>query len=98
MNECISVGVKKLKNNLSAYLKEVKKGSLVLVTEHGRVIAEIKVPREEYDFLRLDRMKQEWVDSGKLHLPLNKKEALKKSPVTLPKGPAKRMIDLDRGD
>ncbi len=97
MDQCISVGVRKLKNNLSAYLREVKKGSLVLVTEHGRVIAEIKVSEGEYDFLKIETIKQEWVDSGKLHLPLEKKGTVKESPVTLPMGTAKRMIDLDRG-
>lgn len=39
-----AAGVKELRNRLSAYLKEVQHGETVLVTEHGRVIAELRPP------------------------------------------------------
>lgn len=35
------VGVKSLKNNLSAYLRRVRRGDLILVTDRDNVIAEI---------------------------------------------------------
>ncbi|MBI3756195.1 MAG: type II toxin-antitoxin system prevent-host-death family antitoxin [Deltaproteobacteria bacterium] len=41
-------GVKELKNNLSYYLREVKQGEKVLVTERDKVIATI-VPIERAD-------------------------------------------------
>lgn len=41
-------GVKELKNNLSYYLREVKQGEKVLVTERDKVIATI-VPIERSD-------------------------------------------------
>lgn len=37
-----SFGVRNLKNNLSEVLRDVKAGETVLVTEHGRVIAELR--------------------------------------------------------
>jgi prevent-host-death family protein len=35
-----AVAVKELKNRLSAYLREVKNGEVVLVTDRGMVVAE----------------------------------------------------------
>ncbi len=39
-----TVDVKLLKNRLSAYLREVKDGEVVLVTDRGRVVAELRQP------------------------------------------------------
>jgi antitoxin (DNA-binding transcriptional repressor) of toxin-antitoxin stability system len=39
-----TAGVKELKNRLSAYLREVKQGETVLVTDNGEVIAELRPP------------------------------------------------------
>jgi prevent-host-death family protein len=46
-----TAGVRELKTKLSEYLRDVKHGETVLVTEHGRVVAELvppgKVPAAE---------------------------------------------------
>ncbi len=39
-----SVGLKALKNNLSAYIKAVAAGETVLVTDRDKVVAEIRPP------------------------------------------------------
>lgn len=39
-----TVGIKMLKNHLSHYLKEVRSGEVVRVTDHDEVIAEIHRP------------------------------------------------------
>lgn len=39
-----AVGIKNLKNELSHYLRLVKQGELVLVTDHDEVVAEIRKP------------------------------------------------------
>jgi antitoxin (DNA-binding transcriptional repressor) of toxin-antitoxin stability system len=39
-----TVGIRDLKSQLSQYLRLVKAGETVLVTEHNRVIAEIALP------------------------------------------------------
>jgi prevent-host-death family protein len=37
----LNVGVRELKAQLSAYLRKVKQGRTVLITEHGRVIGRL---------------------------------------------------------
>lgn len=39
-----AVAVKELKNRLSSYLREVKGGEVVLVTDRGQVVAELRQP------------------------------------------------------
>jgi antitoxin (DNA-binding transcriptional repressor) of toxin-antitoxin stability system/uncharacterized protein with PIN domain len=39
-----AVAVKELKNRLSSYLREVKAGEIVLVTDRGQVVAELRQP------------------------------------------------------
>ena len=36
--------MKELKNRLSSYLREVRDGEIVLVTDRGRVVAELRQP------------------------------------------------------
>ncbi|MGH7858308.1 MAG: type II toxin-antitoxin system Phd/YefM family antitoxin [Candidatus Binatia bacterium] len=38
----MKVGTKELKNRLSEYLRRVKRGSVVQVTDRGKVVAEIR--------------------------------------------------------
>ncbi len=40
-----AVAVEELKNRLSGYLREVKNGEVVLITDRGRVVAELRQPR-----------------------------------------------------
>ncbi len=39
-----AVAIKELKNRLSAYLREVARGEVVLVTDRGKVVAELRRP------------------------------------------------------
>ncbi|MBI3783990.1 MAG: type II toxin-antitoxin system prevent-host-death family antitoxin [Deltaproteobacteria bacterium] len=39
-----AVAIKELKNRLSAYLRDVARGEVVLVTDRGRVVAELRRP------------------------------------------------------
>jgi antitoxin (DNA-binding transcriptional repressor) of toxin-antitoxin stability system len=41
-----AVAVKELKNRLSSYLRDVRGGEVVLVTDRGRVIAELRQPTQ----------------------------------------------------
>lgn len=40
-----TVGVRDLKNRLSAYLRDVRAGRTVAITDRGRVVAELTPPR-----------------------------------------------------
>jgi len=42
-----AVAVKELKNRLSSYLREVAQGEIILVTDRGRVVAELRRPTSE---------------------------------------------------
>ena len=44
MADIKTVGVKDLKNNLSAHLRDVKRGTRILVADRDRVIAELHEP------------------------------------------------------
>ncbi len=39
-----TAGVRELKAHLSAYLRDVERGDVVLVTDRGRVVAELRPP------------------------------------------------------
>ncbi|WP_026534688.1 type II toxin-antitoxin system Phd/YefM family antitoxin [Arthrobacter sp. H14] len=52
-----SVGLRELKNHLSAHISQVKNGGTVTVTEHGHPVARI-VPIEERSIL------EELIESG----------------------------------
>jgi prevent-host-death family protein len=55
----MKAGVKDLKNRLSYYLREVKKGEKILITERGQVIATIlRVERGEEDSRLLSLVKE----------------------------------------
>jgi len=44
-----SVGVRELKNRLSEYIREVRSGEVVLVTDRGDVVAELIPPGQRPD-------------------------------------------------
>lgn len=90
------VGVKNLKNNLSAYLRQVKRGVRVLVTDRNEVIAEIGKPRDEHG--ELSPLFEEWIRRGELRPRRKSKRPLPVSPVRFPAGTAQRLLDLDRGE
>jgi len=40
----ISTGIRDLKNNLSRYLRRLKQGDVIAVTDRGRLVAELRAP------------------------------------------------------
>jgi antitoxin (DNA-binding transcriptional repressor) of toxin-antitoxin stability system len=44
-----SVGVRELKNRLSEYLRDVRAGERVLVTDRGEVVAELAPPGQSHE-------------------------------------------------
>ena len=73
-----SVGVKDLKAHLSQYLRLVKSGETVRVTEHNRVIAEIVLPRESPELSPLEKYLADGAECGKIQRAL-KEPALPRS-------------------
>lgn len=89
----MNVGVKEFKNSLSKYLRAVRGGEVVLVTDRGKVVAEIR-PRagragdDEQALLQLER--EGLVTRGR-------GRPAEGGPVRLPRGvSASRMVIEDR--
>jgi antitoxin (DNA-binding transcriptional repressor) of toxin-antitoxin stability system len=62
-----AVGVRELKDRLSAYLEEVRRGEVLLVTDRGVVVAEIRTPSDRRAGLSpLERRLEPWVEKGVL--------------------------------
>ncbi len=61
-----AVAVKELKNRLSSYLREVKNGEIVLVTDRGRVVAELRQPRAGAVVSAQDEVLERLSDAGVL--------------------------------
>ena len=91
-----TIGIGKLKSNLSSYIREVKAGTTILITDHGDIVAELRAPEKEYAQLKRDRLRQEWIDAGKLLLPQEDKKPLKRSPISFPAGTSIRILDDER--
>ena len=93
-----SVGIRKLRNSLSAYIKEVRSGSVILVTDHGTVVAELRRPQESHRRLEVERIMQQWVDADKLILPSTARTEVRLSPLASKAGTAARLLEHERGE
>lgn len=91
------VGIKNLKNNLSAYVRRARKGVRVLITDRDEVVAELGKPRSDI-MQGLHPLLAEWIAAGQLRPATARKRKLSASPVRLPAGTAKRILDADRAE
>jgi len=99
MAELKTVGVKELKNKLSAYLREVRQGTRVLVSDRNRIVAELHEPGAHYGIdEQLDPTLAAWIEAGAVALPSREKQPLPDSPVRLPDGTSRELLDQDRGE
>ena len=91
-----SVGIRELKNNLSRYVRLVGAGKRVIVTDRGRVVAELVPPAAARTTVsRYDEL----IASGVLRPALEQGDPLADFPrLRLPPGTAAEMIEEDRGD
>ncbi|MCG8408167.1 MAG: type II toxin-antitoxin system Phd/YefM family antitoxin, partial [Phycisphaerales bacterium] len=65
-----AVGIKALKNRLSEYVRLVKAGETVLVTERDQVVAELVPPRVERSPMLADTLLSNAVREGWITPPL----------------------------
>ena len=92
------VGIRKLKNSLSRYVRRAEAGERVLVTDRGRVVAALVPVRDAGDGRAASRY-DELLAAGVIH------RARQAGPMfsgirtlRLPPGTAARLIDEDRGE
>jgi len=93
-----SVGLRELKNRLSEYVREVRSGEGVLVTDRGEVVAELLPPGQGLDESGVPSGLIALVRKGQLTLGASNEAALypKLSPL-LKRHPAAVLLDEERG-
>jgi len=93
----METGVRELKDNLSRYIRRIEAGERVVVTAHGRAVAELVPPAAHRpakagQFARL-------IASGVITPPVEDGDPLEGCPeIRLPRGTASALIDCDRGE
>ena len=98
MEQIKTVCVEQLRANLSAHLREVRRGTRILVFDGNMVIAELREPVASHEVPEpADPIVAEWLREGLVTLPSRKKTPLPPSPVHLDNGIAQRLLDEDRG-
>lgn len=93
-----AVAVKELKNRLSAYLREVSRGEVVLITDRGRVVAEMRRPTAEVSAGTLDAALERLHAEGLLVPGLPQDAATNRRTKVRMKGSTQAFLDAERGD
>jgi antitoxin (DNA-binding transcriptional repressor) of toxin-antitoxin stability system len=94
-----TLGIRELKAQLSSALREVQRGEVILVTDRGRVIAELRTPGTapesgnpaEHAFARLG-------SDGRLRVAEHGGAPYRPSPLSARPGLARELLDEDRGE
>ena len=97
-----SIGIRKLKDNLSRYIRRIEAGERIAVTAHGRVVAELVPPAKASKANRRSRSRSQYdelVATGVIRPALEAGDPLQEWPdIRLPRGTAAHLIDSDRGE
>ncbi len=92
-------GIREFKAHLSAYLRRVKRGEIVLLTEHGEVVAEVRPAPESVDDTPASKIAR-MIERGDLRPPRTPKARPLKNWKGLGarRGEAQRLLDSVRGE
>jgi len=96
-----TIGIRELKAKLSEELRAVSRGEVVLVTDRGRVVAELRAPgtAQPSASAGVDRRIEQWLREGRARLDdPDTRASYPVSPLSLPPGTAARLLDEVRGD
>ncbi len=94
----METGVRELRNNLSRYIRRIESGERIVVTAHGRVVAEL-IPPAGRGRVSHGRRWEALIAAGTLRPPLEAGDPFAGWPdIRLPRGTAARLIDSDRGE
>jgi antitoxin (DNA-binding transcriptional repressor) of toxin-antitoxin stability system len=97
MKRLKTVGVKELKNNLSAYLREVRSGAIVLVSDRNNIIAELHEPyRRSALGEAVNPLLLDWAEAGLASLPTVEKVPLPGSFLKMRAGTSAELLKSDR--
>lgn len=95
-----AVGVRELKARLSAYLREVRAGEVILVTDRHEVVAELRAPGgPPAAESGLDRGLRRLTEGGGLRVgETHDRDAYGVSPVRARKGTARTLLAEERAE
>jgi antitoxin (DNA-binding transcriptional repressor) of toxin-antitoxin stability system len=94
-----TIGVRELKAHLSRVLREVGSGDSFLVTDRGRVVAELRRPGlVESSASDEDRALARLAAAGVLRVAERPRPTYRASPITSKSGTAASLLDADRGE
>lgn len=94
-----TVGLRELKNRLSEYVRHVRAGHRVLVTDRGQVVAELRPPGPPGDAPEAHSGLALLARRGSVTLGAPNTESLYPSlPQLRPPGTAQRLLDEARGE
>jgi antitoxin (DNA-binding transcriptional repressor) of toxin-antitoxin stability system len=93
-----AIGIRDLKAHLSRYLREVGAGEVLLVTDRGRVVAELRAPVETgWQETDLDRRLRQLAERSPLVLgEAHDPAAYRASPVRATQGTARTLLAEER--
>jgi antitoxin (DNA-binding transcriptional repressor) of toxin-antitoxin stability system len=96
----ITTGVRELKTHLSGYLRRVEQGERILVTDRGRVVAELNPPGNRTTHDTPQVRYQQLVAQGVIRPAVAPQDRtwLDWPGLALPPGTAQALIDADRDD
>jgi antitoxin (DNA-binding transcriptional repressor) of toxin-antitoxin stability system len=94
-----TVGIRELKARLSEYVRAVRSGDVVLVTERGQVVAELRSPITTRDLPPELRGLGELAERGVVTIGVSSSGDLyPASAVRVAPGTARELLEEDRGD
>ncbi len=93
-----AIGIRELKNRLSEYLRLVRGGEELLVTDRGEIVAELRPPtRAGLEVPNPGLMKLVREDKARLGAP-NRPDLYLALPPLLPEGEAARLLAEERAE
>jgi antitoxin (DNA-binding transcriptional repressor) of toxin-antitoxin stability system len=93
----VATGIRNLKNNLSRYIRRVIRGERILVTDRGRVVAELRAPVDVGGMGDAAARYRELIAQGVVRPALDEGDPLAGWPrLKLPRGTAAELVNADR--
>lgn len=94
-----TIGVRELKANLSRTLRDVQRGEFYLVTDRGRVVAELHAVNAASEGVHgVDAGLLKMAAAGELRLAERPRAPYRRTGPSFPDGTAQRLLDWDRGE
>ena len=94
-----TIGVRDLKARLSQILREIQTGDAILVTDRGRVVAELRRPGAAATTeSSVDRTLRSMALAGTLRLAEPSPVPYPESPVSVKRGTAQELLNEERAD